>query len=648
MRLPILSTAGPAGHGKTALVHALAGGGPPPAGETPDATSAPVELGFAVHDIAGRRLGVVDVPGNERLVRGLLSDVHGFDVVLLVVAADQGIRPQTEECVDLLHLLGARSVVVAITRSDLVTGSRLDEIRDACSELLRGTSFASAPIHAVSSVRGDGIAALREEIARGVARVAARDAAAPFRMFVDRSFFVAGRGLTVVGTVLAGSLRSGDAVALRPGKLATQAGAIQVHGETVAQAGPGQRVAVQLAGLERKVVRRGIVLADPRVEFPSDRIDCWLEVRPSARVALRSFDRVEVDLGTVETAGSVIVLDGDAIAPGTSGLAQIALEREVIAGYGDRLVLRPEGGLRTTGGGTVLHPFAVRHHQREPELLARLTRLREPALATRLLAFLALVPEVAAPLGYLAQGLDRLPEEIQRTAAGIPDLVALPAAAGTQAFTTRARWDDLVAAVSEVLARYHRAHEREPGMDAEALRARLRVPVPPRLLDAVLARLVADGTVARSDDLIRLPSHRAAASPATRETAHPELAPERGDPTGAVRDVLAAAGFAPPDVRGLEAQLAIRASRLRPILAALERDGAVVAVAADLYFDRMALERARSLLRAHLAEHAEITVADYRTLLASSRKYALALLEHFDRTNVTVRTGDARRLRDAS
>src|SRR5262249_4949806 len=147
------------------------------------------------------------------------------------------------------------------------------------------------------------------------------DAAAPFRMYVDRSFFVAGRGLTVVGTVLAGSLRGGDPVVLRPGKLAGHAGAIQVHGETVAHAGPGERVAVQLAGLERKVVRRGVVLADPRVEFPSDRIDCWVEVRPSARAALRSFDRVEVDLGTVETAASVIVLDGDAIAPGTSGLA---------------------------------------------------------------------------------------------------------------------------------------------------------------------------------------------------------------------------------------------------------------------------------------------------------------------------------------
>jgi selenocysteine-specific elongation factor len=185
-------------------------------------------------------------------------------------------------------------------------------------------------------------------------------------------------------------------------------------------------------------------------------------------------------------------------------------------------------------------------------------------------------------------------------------------------------------------------------MEAEALRARLRVPVPPRLLDAVLARLVADGTVASSDDLIRLPSHRPTGSPATRETARAELALERRDPSGAVRDALATAGFAPPDLRQLEAQLAIPAARLRAILAALARDGAVVAVDADLYFDRAAVERARSLLRAHLAQNAEITVAGYRTLLASSRKYALALLEHFDRTNVTVRTGDVRRLRDAS
>ena len=645
MQAPILSTAGPAGHGKTALIRALAGlEQRPGAGGTADPEQGGIELGFAFHEIAGRRFGVVDLPGNERLVRGLLSDVHGFDLVLLVVAADAGVDPQTEECVDLLHLLGARRVVVAIGKSDLVAPQRIDEVRAAITALLHDTSFAAAPIHVVSSQSGAGIAALRGEIDRQTATPAARDDAGWFRMFVDRSFFVPDRGLTVIGTALAGTIRTGAALALRPGTLTAEARTIQVHGETVGTAGAGQRIAVLLGQLERKILRRGTVLADPHVEFATDRFDCWLEVRPTARAPLRSFDRVELDVGTVETAGSVVVLEGDQIGPGASGFCQIALEKEVIVAHGDRFVLRPDGGTRTTGGGSVLHPFAVRHRGDEAELQPRLARLRAPELAPRLLAFLELLPELAAPIGYVAQGLNRTTADIRRAAGGIPELIALPGTGEPQAYTTRGKWQTLVATVVEVLTRFHRTHRLEPGMDPEALRSRLRVPVPPRLLDAAVERLVAEQTVLRADALLRLPEHDVA-RPGAPATPVPRAPRVPSDTPTLVREAIAAAGFTPPDLRQLEAQLAIPPTRLQQVLATLERQHAVVAVAPGLHFDHAALERARALLVDFLASHAEITVADYRTLLVASRKYAIALLDHFDRTELTIRIGDARRLR---
>jgi len=656
MQPAIIGTAGPAGHGKTALVRALAEtpGAAPDAERDPELGAA-LELGFGFHDIVGHRVGVVDLPGNERLVRGLLGDVHGIDLVLLVVAADDGVKPQTEECVDLLHLLGAKWVLLVVTKIDLVDAARVATVRDEIVALVQGTSFASAPVHTVSSTRGDGVAALRAEIVRRMGNLPARGGDGWFRMFVDRSFFVPGRGLTVTGTALAGTLRAGDALALRPGVRTAEARTIQVHGETVTTAVAGQRIAVQLAKFEPKQVRRGVVLADPRIEFATDRFDCWLEVRPSARAPLRSFDRLEIDIGTVETAGTVVVLgDGDELAPRSSGFCQIALERDVVVTNGDRFVLRPEGGTRTSGGGVVLHPFAVRHRSGEDRLTERLARLREQALAPRVLAFLELLPEFAVPLGYLAQGLGRTVDEVRRAAGGIPDLVALPATGDPEAYTVRDKWVQLVAAVVEALTRFHRTHPLEPGMDPEALRSRLRVPIPPRLLAAVVERLVAEKVIAREDALVRLPKHRAGQSgPSAGPSAQPRgavPAPKPAAPSdvaSSVREALADGGFTPPDLRNLEGKLQIPSARLAQILETLEREGTVVRVGADLAYDRGAFERAQALLVDFLRSHPEITVADYRTLLEASRRYALALLDHFDRAGLTVRIADARRLRES-
>lgn len=641
-----IGTAGPAGHGKTALVRALSG---LPVGDDA-ATAAPaVDLGFHFADIAGRRFGIVDLPGTARLVRGLIADTHGIDLFLLVIAADVGVVPQTEECLDILHLLEARDVVFVVTRSDLVDDARAREVLAQVADLASRSRFSSARVVAVSNVTGAGIAELRAEVLRRAAQPPPRPSSGWFRMFVDRSFHVAERGLTVTGTVLAGSVRNGDAVAFRPGGAAGSVAGLQVHGQSVVEATVGQRVAVRLAETERKIVRRGVVLADARVEFATDRVDCWVEVRPSAPQPMRSFERVEIDVGTVETVGSVIVLEpGDALAPGSAGFCQVTLEREIILAHGDRFVLRPAGGPRTTAGGTVVHAFAVRHASSEGGVRARLERLRAPALAGRVLAFHELLPEVAAPVAYVAQALGCTDDDVRRAAGGIPDLVALPGERA-DAYALRTRWSKLVANVEDVLRRHHRAHPAQLGMDAETLRSRLRVPVPPRLLDPMVARLVADSVLTRDDDLVELAPHRAgppAAPPAPRAPrAHSREAgaAPAGDPIARVRRALETGGMSPPDVRQLSAATSLDAERVATIVEELVRTGDAVRISAEVAFARDAYEKARAQLTGLLDQRSEITMGEYRTRIASSRKYALALLEHFDAEGLTERIGDTRR-----
>lgn len=640
-----IGTAGPAGHGKTALVRALSG-----LSVVDDAAASPstVDLGFHFTDIADRRFGIVDLPGTARLVRGLIADTHGIDLFLLVIAADVGVVPQTEECLDILHLLEARDVVFVLTKTDLVDAARVGEVRRQVGALAGSSRFASASVHAASSVSGAGIAELRSEILRRTAKPSPRTSDGWFRMFVDRSFHIGERGLTVTGSVLAGRVRSGDAVAFRPGGAAGAVAGLQVHGQTVAEATVGQRVAVRLPGTERKIVRRGVVLADARVEFTTDRVDCWIEVRPSAPQPLRSFERVEIDVGTVETVASLVVLEpGDVLHPGAAGFCQIVLEREMILALGDRFVVRPASGPRTTAGGSVVNPFAVRHASTEGGVRERLERLRAPALPGRVLVFHELLPEVAAPVSYVAQALGCTDEDVRRAAGGVPDLVALPGVPA-EAYALRTRWTKLVANVEDVLRRNHLAHPEQAGMDTEMLRSRLRVPVPPRLLDAVMARLVSDGVLARDGDIVKLtrdrssPAAAVAAPPRAPRPARSRPAPA-GDPATLIRRALEAGGATPPDLRQLAETTRLSSERVAAIVDDLVHQGDAVRVNAEVAFGRDAYARARAELTALLAEKSAVTMAEYRTAIGSSRKYALALLEHFDADGLTERVGDSRR-----
>jgi selenocysteine-specific elongation factor len=631
----VVGTAGHIDHGKTALVRALTG---QDTDRLPEerARGISIDLGFAHLDGPdGLRAGVVDVPGHERFIRNMLAGAHAMDLVLLVVAADDGVMPQTAEHLDILHLLGVERGIVVVTKTDLVDAARIAAVREEIEILLLGTSLEGSPIFPVSSTTGAGLAALRAELERRLAAAAPADRGGRFRLPVDRAFSMRGHGLVVTGTAVAGTVASGDVVRVLPGGETVRVRSLETHGASVERAGQRQRLALNLAGVERADVARGHVVCDPRIERTSQRFDAWLEVRPGARRGLRHHGRVRLHVGTAEMPAKVVLLDRrPCLDAGGSTWAQVVPTAPVVVMRGDRFVLRDETARATIGGGVVVHPFADRHRP-DPRLAARLEALFRGDDAVAATAFLDLAPEFAVTSAALASGLDVDDARLAAALGGAADVVLLSDAGHPEACTTSAKWDRFVATALERVRAAHAADPLAPGLEMESLRTALPWDVPPRVFRRAVERVLATGALARDESVLRLPGHSVALDQGRRALA------ERL--TQALRD----GGLTPPDVRQLETLVAADRRAILDVLGVLEQQRRVVRVAPDLFYDPAAVAEGTQRLAAYCAQHGEITAAAFRDLIGASRKFAIALLDWCDRTGVTLRIGDARRLRRA-
>jgi selenocysteine-specific elongation factor len=630
----IIGTAGHIDHGKTALVRALTGQDTDRL-EEEKARGISIDLGFAwLEGPGGERVGIVDVPGHERFIRNMLAGAHGIDLVLFTVAADDGVMPQTEEHLDILHVLGVRRGIFVITKSDLVDEARIAAVREEIAILALDTALADAPVLAVSTATGAGLEGLRVEIAAQLARASAPPSDGWFRLPIDRAFVMRGHGVVVTGTAMAGEIAEGDAVTLLPRGVAGRVRGLEVHGERVARARRGQRVAINLAGVDHGEVARGDVICEPRIVRATTRFDARLEVRPGARRALESHQRVRVHVGTAEALGRVVLLgEATALPPRRAGWAQIVLRSPVVALRGDHFVLRDEAARWTLGGGTVVHPFARPHRRTAPASLAVLERLHGGSDAEAAVAVLEDARAFAVDVDALAQTLGLRLDRVAAALGTVPDAVPIPDATAPEAWTTAATWARFEEFVLDSVTAHHRAEPMAVGLEMESLRGRLPWPVASRIFRWGVDRLVAGGRLARDDQLVRLPSHRAArgAVPAERLAEAARL--------------LEGGGFTPPDLRQLGEATGLPAQAVQEVLAVLEREGRAVRIARDLWWARQPADEALGRLRAHCAQHGEITAAVFRDLIGASRKFAIAFLDWTDRTGVTLRVGDVRRLR---
>jgi selenocysteine-specific elongation factor len=631
----VIGTAGHIDHGKTSLVRALTGQDTDRLKEEKE-RGISIDLGFAHFDTDdGGRAGIVDVPGHERFIRNMLAGAHGIDLVLFVVAADDGIMPQTEEHLDILHLLGVRRGIFVVTKIDLVDEARIAAVREEIEILACDTTLEGAPILAVSTVTGAGIDLLRAEIAAQLSRPAEPPPPGYFRLPVDRAFVIRGHGVVVTGTAVAGVVVEGDTLRLLPGGETARVRGLEVHGESVARAVHGQRVAMNLVGVERSEIGRGHVVCHERVERVTQRLDAWVEVRPGARLPLRHHGRVRVHLGTAEVLGKTVLLDGSAgtLGPRGVGWVQVVTDDPVLALRGDRFILRDETARWTLGGGVVVNPFADRHRRSEGSHTARLEALRGDDDSAAAAAFLDVAVEFAVDRPTLAQVLNRRDEEVGAALAPLPDVIPIPDAGAPEAYTTAAKWACLRDATLAAVAQAHRTHPLMPGVEMESLRTRMPVDVSARVFRWALDRLVADGRLVREESLVRAPEHHVALGAAGRSL---------GD---RLEQLLVEGRFTPPDLRQLETATGTPRARVGEVLGVLESEGRVVRIAPDLYFARPAADEARALLEAHCRTHGDVTAAVFRDVIGASRKFAIAFLDWCDRTGVTIRVGDLRKLR---
>jgi len=629
----VLGTAGHIDHGKSTLVKALTGTDPDRLAEEKE-RGITIELGFARLTLpSGREMGVVDVPGHEKFVRQMVAGATGVDVVMLVVAADDGVMPQTREHLAIVDLLGVDRGVVALTKADLADPEWIELVKADIETLLVGTGIEGAPIVPVSAKSGAGLPELLAALDEIAEETPSKHANLPMRLPVDRVFTIAGAGTVVTGTMWSGKASRDDAVEIYPGGGRARIRGVQVHGEIVEAAHAGQRVAVNVAGIEREAISRGDILAAPGTLAVTDRFDARFTYlgTPGDDRPFASGARVHVNHGTREVLGRVLLMDSVSLRPGKSGLAQVRLEDPISPRYDDRFIVRSYSPVYTIGGGVVLDALPPRRttlkvHERE--LLDALVAHDLSSASVGLLASRALPmssAEVAAVLGVprcvVADELNRA--KLERLKVG-----------GETCFVTTEALEALLGATERELLAFHDANPKATGVATSALRDLVDHRLSPKVYDAVLELASSRGLVAVEAGQARHPK-AASSALAAEADAEAKLLP-----------LLARQGLAPETVAELAAETGIDAGIARKVLGRLANDGRIVRVSSELHFSADAMAGARALLVAYLEAHpAGGATGDLRDALSVSRKYAIPLLEYFDAQGVTKRVGDVRVLR---
>ena len=647
----VIGTAGHVDHGKTALVKALTGIDTDRLAEE-KRRGITIELGFAHLTLPGLSqreggpvvAGVVDVPGHERFVRAMAAGAGGVDLVVLVVAADQGVMPQTREHLDICRLLGAERGLVAVTKCDLIPAlgpGLLELLTGEIRELCQGTFLEGSPVLPVSAMTGEGLGALREALGRLAAEVHERPADGPVLLPIDRAFSLKGFGTVVTGTLLSGAVNEGDELVLLPsGGRPLRVRSVEVHGTRVPRALAGQRTAANLPGIEVAAVRRGQALAQPGVIPPSALLDVELSLLAAAPRPLRHRARLLLNLGTTQVGAAVALLDRSELLPGEAALAQLRLAAPVAALPGQRFILRGFAALpgrgRTTAGGRVLAVAAPRRRRGRREAIASLAALASAEPDPRVAAVL----ELAGPAGLdepalsgrtglseaaLSSALERLGARGQ----------ALLFDRERRAFVAGSVAGSLSLRLLEALTEFHRQKPLAAGMGREALHGRLPA-ADPRLFQRLVKAGVERGQLTVEGDLVRLRHHLAGAGRAG------EALRER------VAAVLSGAGLTPPWLDELPARALAPLEEVKAVLKLLVAEGRAVRVSADLYYHPAPLAALEARLVAHLREHQAITTQEFKELVGATRKHVIPLAEHFDREKVTLRVGERRVLRKGS
>ena len=632
MKYIILGTAGHIDHGKSTLVKALTGTDPDRLKEEKE-RGITLDLGFASLDLAGgNRLGIVDVPGHEGLIRNMLAGVGGIDLVMLVIAADEGIMPQTREHLAICDLLQVKKGLVALTKTDMVDKDWLALVQDEVREFVKGTFLEKAPIVPVSSKTGENLPVLVQELTKLSGEVTPKSSNGILRLPIDRVFTMKGFGTVITGTLLSGTISVEQEVEILPKGIKTKVRGIQSHNQAAQRSIAGQRTAVNLQGVEKEQLSRGDIITSAGLFTPTKTIDAKLDLLKQAPRGLKTGSRVRFYNTTQEAIGRITILGTNTLAPGEDAFVQLRFDHPVIVQHGDRFILRFYSPMETLGGGMVLNPRPRRHKQKTmQDSLKNLAVLEQGTTEERLALFIngnglagmeeaVIAGTIAADKQDIATALASLAQK--KIVLRIDNLYVHAAQLGT-----------LETKALDLIKQFHKDNPLKPGLDKEELKGMLRMRVSAKVLNTAVDGLVKKKQIEADGSKLKLPGFKAARGAVQDEVKNK------------IVEAIKKGGTQPPVREELPALFGISDKDAKDLLKLLADEGRTIRINDSLHIDRDIVEKIKADLKKHLEAKKEITMAEFRDLAQTSRKFAVPLMEYFDSQKLTQRVGDKRVLR---
>jgi selenocysteine-specific elongation factor len=636
MKQIVLGTAGHIDHGKTALIKALTGIDTDRLKEEKE-RGITIELGFASLVLpSGLRMGIVDVPGHEKFVKHMVAGAWGIDLVALVVAADEGIMPQTGEHLDICRLLAVKKGLVVVSKIDLADPELVQLVGEEVRELVKGTFLEGAPIVNVSSLTGEGIPQLLTTLDRLANEVPGRTSEGLFRLPIDRVFVMKGFGTVVTGTLVSGSISVGNTVQILPLLREGKVRGIQVHNEIVEMARAGQRTAVNLQGIEKSRINRGDVLVLPQTITPTYMVDAYLEYLPTSPRPLRNRIKQRFHIGTSSRLATIVLLDREELAPGEKGFVQLRFEKPLVALPQDRFVIRGSSAIQTLGGGVIIDSHPAKHKRLARDVLAGLMILREGEEEEIVSQQLASSGGRGMTLRELGERVNIPPSRLSKLLKGLMSRAKIVTIDGDEGrFIHHVGYEQLKKKTLSYILEFHEKHPLRLGPSKEEVKSKLPKTVEAKLFHRMLKELMDSNEVLIEKDKLRLPTHRVS------------LRDDQKRLKNMVEGFFEKGGLQSPSPKELASKLSTDESEVRNVIRLLMEEGAIIKAKEDIYFHKEAVEKLKGELIQFLRAHHEITTAQFKEITKVSRKYTIPLIEYFDNSKITIRVGEKRLLRGA-
>ncbi len=634
MKQIILGTAGHIDHGKTSLIKAITGTDTDRLKEEKE-RGITIELGFASLDLpGGRHLGIVDVPGHEKFVKNMVAGATGIDIVVMVIAADEGVMPQTREHMEICTLLGIQHGLIAMTKTDMVEEEWLELALEDIREFSQATFLEDSPILPVSSLTGEGIPELLATLDEIAGSIPLRPPSSLFRLPIDRVFTMKGFGTVITGTLVSGKISVGQTIMVYPTGITSKVRGIQVHNQSAESAEAGMRTAINFQGLDKAAVQRGEVLSTPDALIASYMVDVSFHYLASNKKPLKNRTLVRFHTGTSEEMGYLVLLDREELPPGQTVVAQLRLDSPVAIVKDDRFVVRSYSPIRTIGGGQVINPIPQKHKRLRQDIVEGLQHLADDDSE-------AIISQHVQQAGYGGVSLSHLKIMTNLTDkqldTALQHLLSRKTITQTdkenRIFHHQSTFDKLIQETVEYLGRYHNDNPLKAGMPKEELKSKFPRLSDPKVFNLILNQMIKGGQIAQEDNTVRLSDHRVS------------LGADQADIRKKILNIYRKGGLQPPYSREVPKMLGVDPNHTKDVLMLLVEEGQIVRTKDDLYFHANAITELQTRLVDFLKSNEEITTPRFKEMTGVSRKYVIPLIEYFDASKVTLRVGDSRKLR---